>query len=257
MLRFRRAGRGPPVIFLHGFLGGSGVWAAQQEALADSFDTIAVDLPGFAGSPIESGPGDMRGFVGEIMILADRLGLERFSLVGWSFGGMIAQQAAIDHQERIERLVLCGTAAVGELPRRFESWSRTLARIETDGVAATTERTVRTWFVAGEADPFFSTCRQACDGASEAACRGAIGAMQPWASFDALERLHAPALVITGDSDRSATPADAMALWQRMPSAALCVLPRRAHGLHMEAPDLFNAIAGDFLSGKRRRTGGS
>jgi pimeloyl-ACP methyl ester carboxylesterase len=181
------------------------------------------------------------------MGLADSLGFERFSLAGWSFGGMIAQQAALEHPGRIERLVLAGTAGVGELPRRFETWSETLSRIQSQGVPSTFERTVRTWFVAGDADPFFETCRTACSGATEAACRGAINAMRPWRAADRLAEIRQPALVIVGDRDRSTTVEDSLLLWKGLPSADLCVLPRCAHGAHMERPDLFNRSIKDFL----------
>ena len=83
-------------------MGGSGVWLNQQVALKREFDVVAVDLPGFAGSPIGSAPRTMQGFVAELMALADSLGFERFSLGGWSFGGMIAQQAALNHPGRID-----------------------------------------------------------------------------------------------------------------------------------------------------------
>ena len=99
-------------------------------------------------------PHTMEGFAEEIFALADHLSLRKFSIVGWSFGGMIAQQAALEQPERIEHLVLTGTAGVGELPQRFETWSETLSRITSEGVVAALDRTVRTWFVSGEADPF-------------------------------------------------------------------------------------------------------
>ncbi len=198
MVSFRRIGAGKPLIVIHGFLGGAGVWLGQQVGLKRLFDVVAVDLPGFAGSPLGNAPKSMQAFVAEIMTLADSLKFEKFSLMGWSFGGMIAQQAALDHPHRIERLVLVGTAAIGELPQRFETWSQTLTRIASEGVGATLERTVRTWFVSGEADPFFRTCYDACKGASEAACANAINAMRPWTAKDRLGQIRNPTLVIVG-----------------------------------------------------------
>jgi pimeloyl-ACP methyl ester carboxylesterase len=249
MLTYKRFGRGRPLLFVHGFLGGAGVWQGQAVGLKDGFDVVAVDLPGFAGSPIGNAPEKMSGFVAEVIALADHLKIARFSLAGWSFGGMIAQQTALEHPSRIEQLVLAGTAGVGELPRRFETWSQTLDRIRAEGVPATFERTVRTWFVAGEADPFFTSCYSSCQGATEAACMGAIAAMRPWSALDRLADIKQRTLVIVGDRDRSTTPEDSFRLWQGMPQAELCVLPRCAHGAHMERPELFNTIIGGFLSG--------
>jgi pimeloyl-ACP methyl ester carboxylesterase len=251
MLRYTRSGAGRPLVFVHGFLGGAGVWQGQLAGLNDGFDMVAVDLPGFAGSPMGSAPHTMSGFVVEVMALADALEFGRFSLVGWSFGGMIAQEAALEYPQRIERLVLAGTAGVGELPRRFETWSETLSRIQSHGVPATFERTVRTWFVAGDNDPFFSSCYSACSGATEAACKGAISAMRPWRAAERLSEIGQAALVIVGDRDRSTTVEDSLLLWKGLPNADLCVLPRSAHGAHMERPDLFNTMVKGFLSGER------
>ena len=251
-LRYRRSGAGKPLILIHGFLGSAGVWLAQETGLRLAFDVIAVDLPGFAGSSDENVPHTMKGFVAEIIALVDRLGLRTFSLIGWSFGGMIAQQAALDHPERIERLVLAGTAGVGELPQRFETWSETLSRLNSDGVVAALDRTVRTWFVSGEADPFFRTCREACAGATIKACVGAIDAMRSWRAIERLGDIRQRALVVVGDRDRSTTLNDALVLFGGLSAAELCVLPNCAHGAHMERPDLFNRAVAEFLASAQR-----
>lgn len=247
MLHYRRAGAGNPLILIHGFLGGSGVWLGQQVGLHGAFDTVAVDLPGFAGSSLGSAPNTMQAFGTEIVKLADALGFQRFSLLGWSFGGMIAQQVALQAPDRIGSMVLAGTAAVGELPRRFETWSQTLERIASDGLPAVFDRTIRTWFVANEHDPFFPVCRAACEGATKEACAGAIQAMQPWSAADRLQEISTPTLIIVGDQDRSATPDDSFVLFTGLPKAQLCVLPRCAHGAHMEQPAIFNHIVARFL----------
>lgn len=248
MLTFQRAGIGKPVIVIHGFLGGARVWLNQQVGLKSNFDVVAVDLPGFAASPIGQAPDNMNAFVDEIISVADSLNFEHFSIVGWSFGGMIAQQAALNHPHRIERLVLASTAAVGELPHRFETWSDTFSRIRSEGVQATTVRTVRTWFTLGEADPFFPMCMAACEGASETACFNAINAMRPWVSRSRLSEIRNPTLVIVGDRDRSTTANDSWELWQGLPHGYLCILPGCAHGAHMEKPELFNQVTLDFFT---------
>jgi pimeloyl-ACP methyl ester carboxylesterase len=184
------------------------------------------------------------------MSLADELRLPKVFLVGWSFGGMIAQQAVLDHPERVEGLVLAGTAAVGELSHRFETWTETLSRISSEGITKTLDRTVRTWFACGESHPSYLRCRQACDGASEDACKGAIKAMRAWTSRHKLSRVKQPTLIIVGDRDRSTPLSDSLDLLEGIPGAQLCVLPGCAHGAHMERPEYFNRIVTDFLSNR-------
>ena len=75
--------------------------------------------------------------------------------------------------------------------------------------------------------------------------------MRPWRAAERLSEIGQAALVIVGDRDRSTTVEDSLLLWKGLPSADLCVLPRSAHGAHMERPDLFNTMVKGFLSGER------
>ncbi len=247
MLNYRRCGTGKALVLLHGFVGGAGYWVPQETSLKRYFDVIAVDLPGFAGSADEPAQDSIEGFAAAVINLMDALGVERFSLLGFSMGGMIAQQAALDYAPRVEKLILYGSAAVGDLPHRFESWEASIARIESEGIEATTDKTVATWFVDGTESPFYAICREACKGASMPACIKVMRAMQKWSSMDRLHELKMPTLVVVGDMDRSTKPSDSVVLWEGIPNARLCILPGCAHGAHMEQPDLFNRVLADFL----------
>jgi pimeloyl-ACP methyl ester carboxylesterase len=243
--RFGKKGRS--LVLLHGFLGGTGYWTSVVTALKDHYDVISVDLPGFAGSAHMPAPDSMSGCASIVFALMDELGVSKFSLLGFSMGGMIAQQAALDQPDRITSLVLYGSAAVGDLPNRFESWEASMERIRREGVEAVADRTVATWFVDGERHPNHAACRAACRGANADSCISVMRAMQRWSALDRLHEITAPALVIVGDKDRSTRPSESIALWQGIAGSLLCVLPDCAHGAHLERPDLFNAIVLDFL----------
>lgn len=248
MINYTRFGKqGSTVVLVHGFLGGTGYWTPVSTGLVDRYDVIAVDLPGFGGSADIPAPDSLAGYAGSVFELVDALGIETFSLLGFSMGGMIAQQAALDRPTRISSLILYGTAGVGNLPNRFESWDASIARIEREGVEATADRTVATWFVDGARHPFHAACREACRGANPRACVTVMRAMQRWSAVDRLAQIAAPTLVIVGDKDRSTRPSESIVLWEGIPNAELCVLPDCAHGAHMEAPDLFNGVVRRFL----------
>ena len=248
MLNYRRYGKGRPLVFLHGFVGGAAYWLPQEVSFKGAFDVISVDLPGFAGSADVPAPDSIAGYGNAVIELLDGIGVGSFALVGFSLGGMIAQQMALDHEGRIDKLVLYGTAAVGELPSRFESFTESSKRARSDGIAATTDKTVATWFVDGTASPMHAYTRAVCDGANLDACLTVMNAIMDWSAADRLGEIAAPTLVVVGDRDRSATPADAMVLWNGIPDAQLSVLPGCAHGAHLEKPDLFNLIVADFLT---------
>lgn len=234
-------------MLVHGFLGSSGVWAPVQSILQKSFNVIAVDLPGFAasaGTPVRA---DIADYSRALVDFLEQLGVERFSLVGWSFGGIVSQQVAISHSRRLERLVLHGTTAVGRLPHRFESWEQTKRRIELEGIAPVTNRTVASWFVDGERHPYFARCLASCQGASPSGALKAIDAISQWNAVSRLGRIETPTLVVVGDRDRSTPLSDSVVLHKGISESSLCVLPRCAHGAHMEKPHLFAAVLRDFL----------
>lgn len=251
MLNYRRYGTGPALVFLHGFVGGAGYWLPQEVAFKGAYDVISVDLPGFAGSGGVTAPDTIAGYGDTVIELMDAIGVGSFSLVGFSMGGMVAQQMALDHAGRIDKLVLFGTAAVGNMPSRFETWAESAKRVENDGVPATTDNTVATWFVDGTDSPMHAYTRAACDGASLEGCVTVMNAMMDWSAAERLGDISMPTLVICGDRDRSATPADALVMWDGIPNARLAVMPGCAHGAHLEKPDMFNQMLGDFLTEQR------
>ncbi|HUF82067.1 MAG TPA: alpha/beta fold hydrolase [Burkholderiales bacterium] len=245
-----RSGKGHhTLVLVHGFLGGSGYWLPQTSGLSDYFDFIAVDLPGFARSAHVSAPDSVGGLAQALIQHLDGLGVRRFSLLGFSMGGMVATELALEHADRLDKLLLYGTSASGTLPDRFESWDTSIQRMEAQGVEATADRTVSSWFVDGDKHPFFPVCREACRGASKEGCIKAMRGMQRWSAKDRLKLLKVPTLVVVGDKDRSTKPAESFEIWQLVPGAQLCVIPDAAHGLHMEKPELFNRVLLDFVLG--------
>lgn len=247
-LNYTRFGSGPTLVLVHGFLGGTGYWRPQQTGLHHSFDVIAVDMPGFGGSAQVPAPKTISGYADTLFELMDALKIEHFALLGFSMGGMIAQQAVLDRPGRITSLILYGSSCTGELPHRFESWAESAQRMKRDGVESTADRTVVSWFVEGEKDPYYAICRQACAGADENACQTVMHAIQDWSAKDRLPEIKIPTLVIVGDQDRSTRVSDSLPLWEGISGARLCVLPGCAHGAHMEKPALFNQIIEEFLS---------
>ena len=247
MLNFRRAGRGRTLVLMHGFVGGSAYWTTLMGEFGRWRDVVAVDLPGFAGSGDRPVPNSIAGFGEAVFERLDSLSIESFDLVGHSMGGMIAQEMAFSRPDRIERLVLYGSAPIGELPGRFETYDDTIARIQNEGLTKTIDRIASSWFLAETADPAYPSCRSAGEGVTMEACITAIGAIRQWDMRDQLASLTMPILVVVGEHDRSTAPSESVALWQTLPNARLCILPDCAHAAHLEKPQLFDNVLADFL----------
>jgi len=111
---YLEAGEGPPVVLVHG--SGPGVtayanWRLNIPALASSLRVLAPDMAGF-GSSDKPGRYGMQGWIDQLVGFLDATGLDRVSLVGNSFGGGLAIRLAVDHPDRVDRLVLMGSVGV-------------------------------------------------------------------------------------------------------------------------------------------------
>jgi pimeloyl-ACP methyl ester carboxylesterase len=102
-LAYRREGKGPPLVLLHGWPEWSGVWRRNLPALVEEFDVIAPDLRNFGGS-VGAEAASVDHYVADLEQLADTLELERFGLVSHDVGAYLAQDYARRHPERLAGL---------------------------------------------------------------------------------------------------------------------------------------------------------
>lgn len=99
---------GEPVIFVHGNLSAARFWEETMVALPSRFRAIALDMRGYGRSetaPVDATRG-MRDFSDDLFALVEALKLDRPHLVGWSLGGCVVMQYAIDQPERVASLTL-------------------------------------------------------------------------------------------------------------------------------------------------------
>ena len=108
-------GDGPPIVFLHGFGGDLNNWQFNQEALAESHATYAIDLPGHGGTSKDLGAGHVHigALAAAVVDFLDAKGITRAHLVGHSLGGAIALDLALNHAERIASATLICSAGLG------------------------------------------------------------------------------------------------------------------------------------------------
>ena len=116
-VRYRVAGVGPPIVFVHGLAGSWRWWESIVEPLAPRLRIFLVDLPGFGSAragtfALAQAPSYIRALIAE-------LGLERPHLVGHSLGGAVCARVAALWPDAVDRLVL--VAPAGLLERRHPS----------------------------------------------------------------------------------------------------------------------------------------
>jgi len=104
---YREAGTGGrTVLLIHGNMTSSKHWDILMSALPHGYHLLAVDLRGFGTSSYHNRIESIQDFSEDVAQFATCLDLNSFSMIGWSLGGAVAMQFAIDHGEKVEKLVL-------------------------------------------------------------------------------------------------------------------------------------------------------
>lgn len=250
-LTFKREGNGPPLVLVHGYLGASDMWAQQIDHFRSDFDVIAPDLPGFGGNTGMTGPDSIEEVSRRVLTFLNDVGVERFTLLGHSMGGMIAQQMVADAPDRIDKLICYGTGPVGVLPGRFETIDESRGRLKRDGVEKTARRIAATWFANGANAEAFPACARLGFDVSLETALACLSAWEKWDGRSALNAVTCETLVVWGDRDKSYDWDQPQALWKGISGSNLAVLPGCAHNAHLEKPHLFNAILEDFISARK------
>jgi pimeloyl-ACP methyl ester carboxylesterase len=247
------AGAGPALVLLHGVGLDRRMWAAQVHGLARSHMVVTYDLMGHGKSPPIFGEAALEDWVAQLERVRRALRIERFSLAGFSFGGMIAQDYALKYPERLERLVLMSTVYDRSAAEREGVEARLkLAREETPLaiIPGALERWFSPGFAAGqpeivqeysqllqnnEAESFLAA--YACFAAADAELAGKLAAIS------------CPTLVMTGELDTGSTPEMARKMAAAIPHARLSILPHGRHMMAVEMADEVNAVLRRFLAG--------
>ena len=102
-------GDGTPVILLHGGLGSIEAWANQIPALAANHKVIAIDSRGHGRSTRDAQPYSYALMATDVLGVMDEMGVEQAAFAGWSDGGIISLELAINHPARINKAIVIGT----------------------------------------------------------------------------------------------------------------------------------------------------
>ena len=231
-------GTGRIVVLLHPIGLDATFWQPVSAALKSSFRVISIDLAGHGRSPSAPAGYGLADYADDVAQVLQRLG-DPVTVVGLSFGGMIAQVLAIRHPGLVERLVLCGCPCTFDASVRSTIAARGTAA-EQGGMEAVAEPTLARWFTpaylsAGGADRVRDRLLSD-DVAGWATGWRAIAAHD---TADALAALRVPTLCIAGELDQSVPPAAVSVLSARLPGSQFEVIPGASHMMHIENAEAF------------------
>ena len=244
-------GTGPAVLLLAGLGDPAEAWEFQLNAFSGERTVIAFDNRGVGRSALPVDGVSIASMADDAARVLERLGFESADVIGFSGGGVLAQELALRHTERVASLVLVGTWA-----RPDEYLRRTLA---TWRWMATSAPDVRAFL-----ESFFLwvyTARAHADGFVDAvldatlefpfpqSAEGFLAQLDAFTEHDALDRLGAiavPTLVVAGAEDLICPPRLGAEVAATISGARLVVMPGEAHQPFQESPDAFNALVRDF-----------
>lgn len=238
-------GEGPPVLLVMGLGGNTEMWAPLRRHLP-GFRTIAYDSPGTGRSPGSAGLVGMGGLARVAASVLEQLGVEHCAVLGYSFGGAVAQELALQFPDRVDRLVLAATGGgVGSLPGWGAVWLTNPARYYLPRFL----QAMGPWIYGGRQR--LGVAAHGFHGAPPtlSAYYGQVLAMATWSSLPHLHRIFAPTLVLAGDDDPLVPVWNARVLARGIPAAQLQVLHGAGHLFLLDSPEQVVPMLVPFLSG--------
>lgn len=237
----RDAGRGEPVVLLHGVGLQSAAWHPQIATLSQGYRVIALDLPGHGASDTLPGGSQLPDFVAWCHDAVQALDLGPVNLVGHSMGALIAVGFAALHPAMTRRVALLNgvylrdDAARRAVVDRAEQISAGAVDIETP---------LSRWF---EQSPAQDAARDQVAGwLADAGRSGYATAYTAFAQGDAtyadkIARISCPFLAVTGDGDPNSTPAMSRAMAAQAVQGKAVIVKDHRHMVNLTAPDQINA----------------
>lgn len=250
-LSFRSRGEGETIVFLHGLLGSSKSWAFQFEHFSLNYWMIAWDAPGFGQS--EMVPASIDAYVEALREFVANIGQPKVSLVGHSMGGTVAACFATTFPELVSRLVLsCSHAGYGDpetapMSAKFESRMREFNEI---GPIAYGVNRARDLLPDSASACVFDYAAEIASETNPEGLRRATRMLQLADNRPLLPKLKMPILILTGEMDTDVQPNLKADLLRLAPITRHVEMPGLGHAPYFEAPDYYNKLIEDFLSGK-------
>jgi len=247
--RFRRgAPKDPALVFINGLGTDHRIWDAVLEVLPCELSVLRYDLRGQGLSERGHGRYDVATLSSDLELLLERVGAASVVPVGFSLGGLVAQQFALAHPARVCGLVLCAT---GARIASAEMWAARAEQTRQGGLAAIAESSMERWFSKSfrERHPelvrAFRTLLERSDVPSY------LAAVELLAQTDlsaTLGQLSVPTLAVAGGADVATPPELVRQLAERIPGAQLRVLAGAGHLLGVEQPEAFARCITEFLA---------
>jgi 3-oxoadipate enol-lactonase len=245
------AGRGEPLVLVHGLADDHRAWRRTLPDLMLRHRVLLYDLRGHGQTTLGKPDGSLRQLGEDLVGLLDALEIERARIAGFSLGGTAAMRVAIDHPDRIDKLVLVATSSrVGRSAARWYRERLAMVKNQDSRLRETLDRDTADVYAQApnELEEGLLIRRQ-----STADPRGYANACAAMAAlFEApldpeLVQIKAPSLIVASDLDQHCPPKAAEIIHAGIPGSRVEVINGAGHAVPVERPGELAAAMNRFL----------
>lgn len=260
-LAYRVIGKGSPVILVNRFRGTIDTWDPLfLDLLAAHHTVVTFDYSGI-GYSTGTLPTDVKEVAKDVKDLSDYLKLKEVTAIGWSYGGLVAQVAALQYPDLIKQLILLGTGPVGkrEVPLEPAFIERALKPINDfdDEIVLFFEPESPESILAAKASHERIAKRldvskiPSTQDVFQRYFQGGAGVAEDTDGFrEKLKATKLPILVISGDHDISFAVENWYPFTRILQATQFIVLPKTGHAPHHQYPELVESYIENFLKNK-------
>lgn len=246
------AGKGLPVVLIHGFPLCRRMWQPQVDALtAQGYRVICPDLPGFGDSAPLAEPASMAHYADAVIGLLDQLGIERAVVGGMSMGGYVLLNLASRYPERLLGAMFLVTRAAADDAAGQAKRSLLVEELKGGNRMIVPDAFAQVLFAPStpqQKPELVAEVRGWMEVASPEGTIYGLLAMRDRADYvEALPQLDLPALVVGAEHDLAVLPEHSRALGEGLPQAELKIIAGAGHMANLEQPEAFNEAIVDFL----------
>lgn len=251
-MTYKEYGRGYPLIMIMGYSGTMDMWDAKVlNEFSRRYRVIVLDNRGMGLTSTGTKKFTIRQFADDTAGLMEALKIRKAHVLGWSMGTNIAQELALDHPDKVDRLILYAADAGGKEgvwppPKIMQQLTDTSGTPQERGMRLLKLLFPPEWLKQNP-DPrkYFP---RASEGSSPQNIDRQTRAMMSWGgSYRRLPQIKSPTLLLTGTEDVLTPPQNSFIIGKRIPGAWIVQLKGGGHGLMYQFPEKFSRIILAFL----------
>ena len=252
-MEYDEAGKGVPLIFIHGYPLNRSMWEPQLEALSDIARVIAPDLRSHGGSEIVTGMNTMDIMAKDIKELIEILDIkEQVILAGLSMGGYISFAFYRSYPELVKGMILAATRATADHIDTKVKREESAAIAQERGTEPIIEMQLPKMLAPVTLEKKPELVERAKNSMSNISVQAVVGDLRGMLnrqdSAPILKNIECPVLILHGADDQLIPMEEFDLMQNEIRNARSKIIPEAGHLLNLEQPELFNEAVREFIS---------